>query len=114
MNDALFRAEVDVDGLDISANFVSYMHDTHSSALNVLSMFAELILPVGAGQMFAATMKGAINTVTQAARDTEKAVAKSKFYVDQANNYKMQAQMFGFEVSDTATQKILEGGKDLM
>lgn len=112
MNDTLFHAEVDLNVGDITETFVTYLEKT-DSAINVLSMFAEVLMPVGAGQMLSTTMRGAINAATAAARDIDKIAVKAKYYVDQANNYKMQAQIFGFEISESA-ESLLEKGKDLM
>lgn len=88
------------------------------SAEEILGWVADLLLPVGAGQMFAKSLSTTVNDLAKDAMKIGKppsyqASQLSQYYLSKISDYKLMANQMAFEMSDVATQ-ILSAGKNPM
>ncbi|KAI9639927.1 hypothetical protein NHQ30_011703, partial [Ciborinia camelliae] len=116
VDSALTRAGLD--GLagvgELATDFIQYKKPA-VSATEILGFISELLLPVGAGQMFAKTFSGTVNSLAADALKigkppSYKASQISLYYLGKMNDYKLMGNQMGFEIGDAAEQ-ILALGK---
>lgn len=102
---------------DLAENDIKYDKPS-MSAEQILGFIAELLVPVGAGQMFGKTLSTTVNDLAKDAMKIGKppsyqASQLSQFYLNKMNDYKLMANQMAFEMTDVATQ-ILAAGKNPM
>lgn len=98
---------------DLAANDIKYDKPS-MSAEKILGFIAELLIPVGAGQMFGKTLSTTVNDLSRAGRPPSyEASQLSQYYSNKINDYKLMANQMAFEMTDVATQ-ILGAGRNPM
>ncbi len=115
IDNALTKAGVN--GLAGVGDLAKYMIEYNKPAMSaeqVLGWLADLLLPVGAGQMFAKSLSTSVNALAKDAMKIDKppsyqASQLSQYYLGKMNDYKTMANQMAFEFSTVATQILADG-----